>query len=97
MVIDIVNQNDNIILAVIKAGVDSTVGDHHSRLVLRIVEEVQIVAAIGHVRDVLVLQGVVGYLADDITRGVIIIHAGLLGAQTVFVVFKGDLIMALLA
>ena len=47
--------------------------------------------------NVLAMQGVVGYLADDITRGIIVVHAGLLGAQTVFVVLKGDLIIALLA
>ena len=47
--------------------------------------------------NVLAMQGVVGYLADDITRGIIVVHAGLLGAQTVFVVLKGDLIIVLLA
>ena len=57
----------------------------------------QAVAAIGHVYNILAMQGLVGHLVTNVTRGIIVVHAGLLGAQTVFVVLKGDLIIALLA
>ena len=43
-----VNQANDIALQVVQVGVGSTIEDHHSRLVLRIIEEVQVVAAIRH-------------------------------------------------
>ena len=55
----------------------------------------QLIAAIGQMHNVFPMQGVVGGRVADVTRSVIVVHAGLLGAQTVFVVFKGDLIVAL--
>lgn len=91
-----VNQTNDVALQIVLVGIGGTVEDHHSRLVLHIVEEVQVVAAIGHVHNVLAMQGVVGRLVANVARGVIVVHAGLLGTQTVFVVLKGDLIVALL-
>lgn len=44
--------------------------------------------------NVLAMQGVAGRLVANVARGVIIVHAGLLGAQSVFVVIVGDLIVA---
>ena len=53
-----VNQPNDVTLQVVQVGVGSTVEDHHSRLVLRIVEEVQAVAAIGHVYNILAMHGI---------------------------------------
>ena len=89
-----VKQTNNIALQVVQVGVGSTVEDHHSRLVLRIVEEVQLIAIFGHMHNVLAMQGVAGRLVANVARGVIIVHAGLLGAQSVFAVIVGDLIVA---
>ncbi len=49
---------NNIALQVIQVTIRSTVEQHHSRLVLRIVEEVQAVAAIGHVYNILAMHGI---------------------------------------
>ena len=40
------------------------------------------------------MQGVVGCLVTDITSGVIVVHAGLLGTKIVLVVLEGDLVVA---
>ena len=56
----VVNQPNDVTLQVVQVGVGSTVEDHHSRLVLRIVEEVQLIAIFGHMHNVLAMQGVVG-------------------------------------
>lgn len=61
---------------------------------MRIVEEVQIIAIFGHMHNVLAMQGVAGRLVANVARSVIVVHAGLLGAQAVFVVIVGDLIVA---
>ena len=57
----------------------------------------QVVAAIRHVHNVLSMQSVIGRLVTNAAGGVIVVHAGLLGAQTVLIVLEGDLIIALLA
>ena len=54
----------------------------------------QLIAIFGHMHNVLAMQGVAGRLVANVARSVIVVHAGLLGAQSVFVVIVGDLIVA---
>ena len=73
-----VNQANDVTLQVIQVSIRSTVEQHHSWLVLCIVEEMQAVAALGHVDNVLAVQGVVGgagrngYLLH--TQAVLVVH-----------------------
>ena len=58
-----VNQAQHIALQIYNVAVLRAVEVHHSRPVLGIVEEVQIVAALGQMDNVLAMQGVVGHRA----------------------------------
>ena len=89
-----VNQRNHVALEVVHVSVGGTVKEHDDGFVLRIVKEVQGVAAAGQVDDVLPVQGVFRGLEADIPGSLVVVHAGLLRAQAVLVVPEGNLVVA---
>ena len=81
-----VNQTDDIILLVVEVGAGSSIEQNHSRLVLRVVEEVQGVAAVGHMHKVLAVKRVLGRAG----RGSHLLHP-----QALFVIEEADRFAAL--
>ena len=53
-----IQNRNNIALQALDVGIRRAIVHHHCRTVLRVVEEVQLVAALGHVDNVLAVQGV---------------------------------------
>ena len=78
-----VNQRDDVALQV---GVGSSIEQNHRRLILRIVEEVQTVAAVRQVHNVLAVQGILGR-----ARG----SSHFLHPQAIFVIEEADRFAAL--
>ena len=53
-----IQNRNNVALQALDVGIRRAIVHHHCRTVLRVVEEVQLVAALGHVDNVLAVQGV---------------------------------------
>ena len=54
----LIQNRNNVALQALDVGIRRAIVHHHCRTVLRVVEEVQLVAALGHVDNVLAVQGV---------------------------------------
>ena len=54
----LIQNRNNVALQALDVGIRRAIVHHHRRTVLRVVEEVQLVAALGHVDNVLAVQGV---------------------------------------
>ena len=54
----LIQNRNNIALQALDVGIRRAIVHHHCRTALRVVEEVQLVAALGHVDNVLAVQGV---------------------------------------
>ena len=54
----LIQNRNNVALQALDVGIRRAIVHHHCRAVLRVVEEVQLVAALGHVDNVLAVQGV---------------------------------------
>ena len=60
-----VKQCHNIALQILDIVVRHTIVHNHSRLILRIVEEMQFIVALGHVHHILTMQSIISHDAID--------------------------------
>ena len=79
-----VNDGDRVILKIVNIEVIRSVEAHHGRLALRVIEEMQVIATLRHVDDILAAQRVVGgHAIDDLldTQTIVIIGELCIGAS----------------
>ena len=87
-----VNQAQHVALQIYNVAILRAVEVHYGGLVLGIVEEVQLVAALGQMDNILAMEDIVRIGISDIA--VAVIHAGFTGAKAVGVVREGKRIIA---
>ena len=87
-----VNQAQHVALQIYNVAILRAVEVHYGGLVLGIVEEVQLVAALGQMDNILAMEDIVRIGISDIA--VAVIHAGLAGAKAVGILREGKRIIA---